>query len=110
MNHQSQADLLTALVAIFPDFKTEWDAGGEAELRSGSLHSVYMSFLPFVSKTNPSPRQLQRLATVLNGAVAAGGEAENAVATCFFEGLGPGPLLRALRPLLTPESRNRYRL
>jgi hypothetical protein len=110
MNHQSQADLLTALVAIFPDFKAEWAADGDAEFHRGSLHSVYVSFLPFVSKANPSQRQLQRLATVLDGAVAAGGEAENAVATCFFEGFGPGPLLRALRPLLTPESRDRYRL
>ncbi len=110
MNHQSQSDLLAALIEIFPEFKAEWDADSTGEFLGDSLHSVYMSFLPFVSKVTPSPRQLQRLAAVLNGAVAAGGASENAVATCFFEGLGPGPLLRALRPLLTPAIKTRYRL
>lgn len=109
MEHTSQAALVSDLVAIFPDFQRCWDADNDIDdmFRGGSLHSVYRSFLPFVTRAAPSEKQIKKLAAVLNEAVAAGSDAENAVATCFFEGLGRGPLLRALRPLLTREAEAR---
>ena len=108
MNHQSRDELLKALFAIFPAFQAEWLADCEGEIwRSESLHSVYMSFVPFLAKIEPSEKQLGQLAQILNGAVAAGGDAENAADTSFFEALGPGPLRRNLRPLLSPAAKAR---
>ncbi len=107
MTPTPQTDLVAELTKIFPEFQSEWDWAKESFLGSESPHAVFLSFLPFVSRLSPLPRQLKALAAVLNGAVAAGGDAENAVATCFFEGLGRGPLLRALRPLLTAETKKR---
>ena len=110
MHPQSQDELLEALFAIFPEFRTEWLADQEGDAwPSDSLHSAYQSFLPFVSRTNPSQDQLQRLACLLDSAVAAGGDSENAVATCFLEHLGQAGLVRPLRPLLSAASRSRLR-
>ena len=107
MNHQSQDELLKALFAIFPAFQAEWLADCEGEIwPSESLHSVYMSFVPFLAKIEPSETQLRQLAQILNGAVA-GGDAENAADASFFEALGPGPLRRNLRPLLSPAAKAR---
>jgi hypothetical protein len=103
----SQADLVSALTAIFPAFARAWDADNEAdEFRSDSQHSVYMTFLPFVSRAQTDAKQLTRLAWLLSDAVAAGGDAENAVDTCFFEALGRrDDLARQLGPLLDPAAR-----
>ena len=108
MNPQSQAELLESLWAIFPAFRCQWtlENQGLEPWPSAALHSVYMSFLPFVSGTEPSAGQLSQLAALINGAVSAGGNSENAVSTCFLEHLGQG-LLRRMRPLLSPEARRR---
>ncbi len=103
MNHQSQADLVAALVELFPDFEAIW---AKETIRSGSLHSVYMEFLPFISGVELTPKQLKKLAALLNAAVAAGADAENAVDTCFFEHLGRGlALRRSLRKFCRPRPR-----
>ena len=110
MDDQSQDELLAALFAIFPAFQAEWLADLEGDTwPSDSLHSVYQSFLPYLSAANPSQEQLQRLASLIDGAVAAGGSAENAVSTCFLEHLGEVGLLRPLSPLLGAASRSRLR-
>ena len=103
-----QEELLTSLFVIFPSFQAEWLADREGEeWPNTSLHSVYLSFLPYVSGTNASPEQVKRLAALINGAVSAGGDSENAVSTCFLEHLGQVDMLRPLRPLLSPEARSR---
>jgi hypothetical protein len=110
MDPQSQDELLKALFAIFPPFRAEWLADQEGGEWSGdSLHSVYQSFLPYVSRFSPAQDQIQRLADLVNDAVAAGGDSENAVSTCFLEHLGQVGLLRPLRSLLSAESRTRLR-
>lgn len=108
---RSQQDIVAALVAIFPDFGTTWD---EDEADGGSLgdsqHSVYMSFLPFIARATTTTTQLTQLAWLLGDAVAAGGDAENAVDTAFFEAIRRyDPLGRKLRPLLDPAAKGYLR-
>lgn len=105
MTFTHQADLVAELVELFPGFADVWRLEAEAPFPGDSLHSVYRAFRPFVAKLEPSPRQLKALAALLNAAVAAGGDSENAVATCFFEHGKGWPLLKALRPLLTADAR-----
>jgi hypothetical protein len=106
MDQYNQTNLLDALVRIFPDFAEYWmtDIANDED-PSSSLHSVYMSFLPFVAKAQPTPKQWKLLAKHFSEAVAAGGGRENAAATCFFEALDKGPFSRTLRPLLSKEAK-----
>jgi len=105
MTPQSQDELLTALYVIFPSFQSRWAEDTQDDMcASDSLHSVYQSFLPYFARANASQAELKRLATLINSAVSAGGNPENAVATCFLEGLGHG-LERSLRPFLSVQAR-----
>jgi hypothetical protein len=108
MENLSQSELVQRLVAIFPTFEAEWVAYTEGlYFLSDSLHSVYQSFLPFVSGIPVTDKQFAALSKLLNGEVAAGGDRENAVATCFLEHCGQVGLLRRLRPFLDAETRSR---
>lgn len=63
MNTYRQDDLLAELVKMFPQFRAVWEEeNGDEEFRSSSLHSVYMSFLPFVAVAQPTQKQWQLLA------------------------------------------------
>ena len=102
--------LVAELVAIFPGFAAEWEADCAGEIvPSTSLHSVYQSFLPFVSGQDADDGQWHLLAAILNREVAAGGVRENAVATCFLEHCGQVGIVRRLRPLLDRAARARLR-
>ena len=106
----SRRELLATLCAIFPAFEAQWQAEAEDDPFPGdSLHGVYQSFLPWVSGADVSQEQLQELAVHINDAVAAGGDCENAVATCVLEHLDQVGMRKALRPLLSAESRERMR-
>ncbi len=106
MNTYSQSDLREDLVRIFPDFAPYWQADiADHDDPPASLHSVYMSFLPFLAHMQPTPAQWKRLADLLSEAVAAGGERENAAHTCFFEAIRKSDIGRQLRPLLSKEAR-----
>ena len=108
MNYQSRPELLSLIFSILPEFEAEWAADNEIQDSvPGTLHSVYMSFLQFVSVTNPTKQQLNKLAILINGAVEAGGDSENAVSTCFLEHAGQVGISPTLRPLLARESRSR---
>jgi hypothetical protein len=107
MNVYRQEDLLEDLVLIFPSFRAIWEdenGGEDEELRSPSLHSVYMSFLPFLATANPTQKQWRLVADHLSGAVAAGGDRGNAADTCFLEHLRQVKLHKVLRPLLSKEA------
>jgi hypothetical protein len=108
MDSSAQAQLLACLFGTFPEFKAVWlaERAGDS-YPSSSLHTVYQSFLPYVSGANVSPEQLRRLAALVNSAVSAGGDAENAVSTCFLEHLGQVGMFSTLRPLLSPQARSR---
>jgi hypothetical protein len=106
MDAYRQADLLSELIQIFPQFHSHWEQDNEdEEFRSDSLHSVYMSLLPVVSSFNPTPNQWRLFADHLSAAVAAGGDRENAADTCVLEHLHQVGLSSVLRPLLSNEAR-----
>lgn len=108
MDTLSQSELFHRLAAIFPAFASEWAADRENLMsRTETLHSVYQSFLPFVSGCIATDKQWAALAALLNGEVAAGGNRENAVATCFLEHCGQTGLASKLRPLLDRAARAR---
>lgn len=108
MHQYDQSDLLDELAGIFPDFASYWQAEiADGAFLSSSLHSVYMSFLPFLTNAHPTPKQWKRLADHFSEAVEAGGDRENAASTCFFEGLRRGGAIsQALRPLLSKKARS----
>jgi hypothetical protein len=107
MDKYNQADLLNDLVKIFPNFASCWQADmADDKFPSISLHSVYMSFLPFLACANPTPEQWKLVARHFSEAIAAGGDRENAADTCFFEGLKKGEISRILRPLLSEQARS----
>lgn len=108
MKSLSQHELVDRLVTIFPAFAAEWAADTECdEFASDSLCAVYQSFLPFVAGVRITDRQLLALSKLLNAEVAAGGEQENAVGTCFLEHCGQVGFARRLRPLLDAEACSR---
>lgn len=114
MDLLSPQELLSALCGIYPDFQQEWDFGGENpylnEDGSFSLHAVYMTFLPFFASKGrtSSQAQLHWVAALLNAAVEAGGESENAASTCFLEHAGQVRLRELLNPLLSPAAKARF--
>ena len=106
MKIYSQADLVAELCEIFPEFAVCWkEDNWSEEFRSTSLHSVYMSLLPFLSQISPTQKQWQRFADHLSNAVASGGDQENAADTCVLEHLHQVKLNKTLRPLLSKEAR-----
>jgi len=108
MESISQPELAERLSSIFPLFRAEWLTDtSEDSFRSTSLHSVYQSFLPWVSSTLLSAKQLTALAALLNAEVAAGGQRENAVGTCFLEHCGQVGLARQLSLLLSAAAKSR---
>ncbi len=99
--------LVNRLSEIFPGFSAEWLADTEGSTFPVlSRHSVYQSFLPFVSGLAATDKQWSALASLLNEEVSAGGDRENAAATCFLEHCGQVGLARKLRPFLDEARRS----
>ncbi|MDR2112869.1 MAG: hypothetical protein LBQ62_07205 [Candidatus Accumulibacter sp.] len=105
MKKYTQADLAGDLAGIFPEFGPVWAADHGGEFSSSNLHSVYQSFLPFLASVRPGNEQWKLVADHLNKAVAAGGDQENAAATCVLEHLHHVKIHRVLWPLLSKEAR-----
>ena len=105
MKTYEQIDLVNDLIRIFPEFASYWEEDNEdLEFRSFSLHSVYMSFLPFLGNIQPTKIQWRLLANHLSKEVASGGNRENAADTCVLEHLHQVRLNKILRPLLSKEA------
>lgn len=111
MNYQLPKELLDQLILLFPEFKDEWDDENAYIDVNGefSLHSIYMTFLPFLTANIGKIHhgQIQQFAALINEAVDAGGDSENAVSTCILEHLGQVKLYSILKPLLSEESLKR---
>lgn len=118
--HADLADaqrLVQRIVAIYPDFDAWWADDRTDELpapaymptRQPSPHAVYRSLFTFVGRHAASEAQIAGLAALLNDAVAAGGDAENAASTCFLEHLGRSSLHKALWRQLLPATRRSAR-
>ncbi len=108
MNYQSSEEVLAAVISIFPEFKSEWERDNPY-ITDGkySVHSVYMSFLPFLASATHTKEQLSKVASLLNNAVKAGGNSENAVSTCILEHLHQIGLTSVLKSLLSNEAKER---
>lgn len=107
MKTYEQSDLVNDLTRIFPEFALYWEKDNEnedEEFRSSSLHSAYMSLLPFLARTNPTQQQWQLFADHLSNAVACGGVQENAADTCVLEHLHQMKLDGILRTMLSREA------
>ncbi len=108
MNNPAQAELVNKLIAIFPEFEAEWASWCKSEeLRSSSLHAVYIAFFPLLSGPTVSDKQLKQFAELANAAVSAGGNAENAISTCVLEHLGRSKVVKSLRQYLSKDARHR---
>lgn len=104
----SQSDLVQALTSIFPEFGPEWAKWCEdGEPPSHSAHVVYMALMPLLGRLDLSEKQARKFAELVNGAVAAGGTAENAVSTCLLEHVRGLPALKKVRPFLSKDARLR---
>ena len=98
--------MLAAIVAICPEFQAEWKADNPYIVGDKfSVHTVYMSFLPYLAAAGCSGKQLRKIAALVDHAVRAGGDSENAVATCFLEHVHQVGLTSALKPLLGSETK-----
>lgn len=111
MNYQSPNEILDELIMLFPGFQVEWNDENSYIEEDGSfnLSAVYMTFLPYLSGRIDqfNNQQIERLARLINAAVDAGRNSENAVSTCFLEHVGQVGLYRILKPLLSKEARKR---
>ena len=111
MNYQSPNKILDELILLFPGFREEWDDENSYIKEDGTfnLSAVYMTFLPYLSgKIDQfSNQQIEGLAILINSAVDAGENSENAVATCFLEHIVQVGLYKVLKPLLSKEARKR---
>lgn len=103
----SQADLAQKLIAIFPEFEAEWASWREDESVSSSPHVVYMALMPLLGRLDPSEKQIKKFADLINGAVATGGIAENAVRTCLLEHFRGVSLCKKVKPYLSKDSKQR---
>jgi hypothetical protein len=103
----SPVRLLDALVAIFPDFRAEWEPGGVP----ATFHEVMLRFTPFFGSraTAASPRELSQLGQLINTSVTGEGPLSNAVATCLLEHLHQIGAWRALKPHLSERARHESR-
>ncbi|GAA0709596.1 hypothetical protein ISN75_01910 [Dyella marensis] len=104
----SQADLVRQLSSIIPEFASEWAEwrDGESPL-SSNPHVVYMALMPLLGRVELSDKQCKALAELINGAVAAGGMAENAVFTCFLEHFRNVPVHKRVKPYLRNDAKLR---
>lgn len=108
MNFQSPDDVRAAISAIFPQFEAEWGTDNPSRVDGGySVHTVYRVFLEFLVPRAHTEKQLGKVAVLINGAVLAGGDSENAVSTCFLEHLHQVGLVSALKPFLGKEAKAR---
>jgi hypothetical protein len=99
--------LLDALVAIFPEFRGEWETGETPD----TFHQVMLGFTQFFGSRarSLSPEDLGRLGDLINKAVAQDGPLENAVATCLLEHLHQIDAWRAMKPHLSDLARRKSR-
>ena len=102
----SPSELYHRLVTIFPDYTFERTA---SDLEEYNYHALLLDFLQYFGVNHPrfSEKQLKKFGDVVNNAVAAGGEIENAFGTCFLEHLGYSFGRKALAPFLSKLAKNR---
>ena len=104
----SQADLVRQLSSIILEFASEWAEwrDGESPL-SSNPHVVYMALMPLLGRVDLTDKQCKALAELINGAVAAGGLAENGVSTCLLEHFRGVAVHKRVKPYLGSDAKLR---
>ncbi len=114
MNYQTPNKILDELIVLSPGFREEWDDENSYIKEDGifNLSAVYMTILPYLSGKiyQFSNQQIEGLAILINSAVNAGENPENAITTCFLEHIGQVGLYKVLKPLFFREARKRLHL
>ena len=93
-----QANLITTLDNAAPGFAA-YASSEENLFPTDSPHGVFAACSQYVRETPRSPQVWRALAAVLNSAIGAGDDVDNAACTCFLENLANGdhPLAEHLR-------------
>jgi len=97
---QSPKELLERLIAIFPEYRT---AQRPIHNDAPSFHSVLIEFSTFFGGPgcSISEAQLRSFGELVSTAIEAGGQLENAFATCFLEHAEQIGVWKVLRPFLS---------
>jgi hypothetical protein len=105
--------LLVALQAIYPSFAEDWytDNSFGYEDDTFPFHPVFMEFCMFFGVAAPAATEQQLLATakLINEAVDAGGDLENAVSTGLLEHLHQIEAAKYLLPHLSERAKRELR-
>ena len=91
----SPRELLEALTGIFPKYAFNPD-----EASSPTYHGLMIDFACYYGSVSCTDRQLKDFAALINAAVDAGGDLENAFSTCLLEHLGNRKWTPARKPLM----------
>ncbi len=114
---QRPQETLQQLCGIFPSFSTWWDQGEDAPPPEDRLvdgvyyewthHAVLRQFLLHFSMNHESftQQQLRQFGAWVDNAIAAKGDPENAVCTCFLEHARQVKINRVLAPYLSPNAK-----
>jgi hypothetical protein len=99
-------DTAEFLIALDPPFETELELEDPQELNNHRIMMIFAKYFA-ANRASFSAKQLRRLGDWLNSAVAAGGELENAVSTCFLEHVRQLKVNRMLAPYLSQAAKDR---
>ena len=109
------ADLLAALLPIYPSFADNWNVNTAVSHGywddTPTFQRIVMEFCAFFGIAAPkaTPHQLLATAKLVNDAVESGGDLENAVSTGFLEHLHQIEATRYLLPYLTDRAKQELR-
>jgi hypothetical protein len=106
------SQLLDHLIAIFPEFYSEWSKGESHRYSEQySYHSVFQEFAPVSYRilNRATPNQIQEFCELINHMVDIGGELENAISTCFLEHASQIGVSKIIKPFLSKEAKKELR-
>jgi len=106
IDYQSLGDVVPLLASTLPKFSASWANWCEDHYEPG-LHTAYNAAREAHADQSLSELQIKMFALLINEAVAAGGQSENAVSTCFLEAMGRDPADKLLRSYFSREAKAR---
>ncbi|MFZ1326971.1 MAG: hypothetical protein WAT67_13295 [Candidatus Contendobacter sp.] len=109
----SPAKLVAEMINLFPAFEDKWDGGEAFGYEGGNYgyHAVMLTFGPMSRQlfAQASSEQLLKFCSLINVAIAQGGELENAFSTCFLEHASQIGVRTVLRPYLSGQAKRALR-
>jgi hypothetical protein len=100
---QTPEEMLLQLQELLPGFSHSWEDEDEWQGLGHSFHSVARNLSHFfpLQCSSLTDKQLRAFADWINGMVAASGNLENAISTCFLEHSAQLSVYRSLSPHLS---------